>query len=235
MNPGWEKRPLGELCEYQRGLTYSKGDEVDHSDNVVLRATNISLATNLLTFNELRYINDTVVVQASKKVKKGSLLVCTASGSKSHLGKVALIDDDYGYAFGGFMGMITPKPVLLPKYLFYAMTSNVYRDFIGDLSDGANINNLKFDDLSKFMVSYPPLPEQKRIVAILDEAFDGIVTVKTNAENNLRSARAIFESYLDAIFGQRDGNWDKVTLETLLERGWIESHLDGNHGSDYPR
>ncbi len=98
MKSGWETRHLGELCEYQRGLTYSKGDEVDHSDNVVLRANNIDLVTNLLRLDELRYINDTVVVPASKKIKQGSLLVCTASGSKSHLGKVAFIDNDYGYA-----------------------------------------------------------------------------------------------------------------------------------------
>jgi type I restriction enzyme S subunit len=212
MNMGWKKSPLGELCEYQRGLTYSKGDEVDHSDNVVLRATNIDLATNLLKFDELRYINDKVVVPASKKIKKGSLLVCTASGSKSHLGKVAFIDGDYGYAFGGFMGMITPKSVLLPKYLFHAMTSNVYKEFIGELSDGANINNLKFDDLSKFLVSYPPLPEQNRIVAILDEAFEGIATAKANAEKNLQNARAIFESHVQSLITCGGANW----VERLL-------------------
>src|SRR5689334_18880428 len=102
MKNGWKTETLGELCEFQRGLTYAKGDEVEVSDNVVLRATNIDLATNLLNLHELRYISDKVVVPDSKKVKKGSLIFCTASGSKNHLGKVAYIDDDYGYAFGGF-------------------------------------------------------------------------------------------------------------------------------------
>lgn len=147
MKKGWKIEPLGELCEFQHGLTYAKGDEVDVSDNVVLRATNIDLTTNLLNFDELKYISDKVVVPDSKEVKKGSLMICTASGSKSHLGKVAYIDDDYNYAFGGFMGMITPKNGLNSKYLFHLMTSPDYKDFIGELSDGANINNLKFDDL----------------------------------------------------------------------------------------
>ena len=44
MKNGWKTETLGELCEFQRGLTYAKGDEVDVSDNVVLRATNIDLA-----------------------------------------------------------------------------------------------------------------------------------------------------------------------------------------------
>lgn len=212
MKPGWRTEPLGELCDFQRGLTYAKGDEVDVSDNVVLRATNIDLTTNLLNFDELKYINDKVVVPDSKKVKKGSLMICTASGSKSHLGKVAYIDDDYGYAFGGFMGMVTPKSGLLPKYLFHVMTSGAYKDFIGALSDGANINNLKFDDLKRFAVRYPPLPEQHRIVALLDEAFDGIATAKANAGKNLQNARALFESHLQSVFTKRSEGWVNSTI-----------------------
>ncbi|MHB1402247.1 MAG: restriction endonuclease subunit S [Thiobacillus sp.] len=215
MKAGWKTEPLAELCDFQRGLTYAKGDEVDVSDNVVLRATNIDLTTNLLNFDELKYINDKVVVPGSKKVKKGSLMICTASGSKSHLGKVAYIDDDYGYAFGGFMGMVTPKNGLLPKYLFHLMTSGAYKDFIGALSDGANINNLKFDDLKRFTVPHPPPPEQQRIVGILDQAFDGIATAKANAEKNLQNARALFESHLQSVLQSK--KWEWKTLGDLCE------------------
>ncbi|MBS0188949.1 MAG: restriction endonuclease subunit S [Planctomycetes bacterium] len=220
MKIAWPNKPLAEVCEFQRGLTYSKGDEVERSENVVLRATNIDLATNLLDLAELRYINDKVVVPPGKKVRKGSLLICTASGSKSHLGKIAYIDRDYGYAFGGFMGMITPSPELLPKYLFHLMTSGAYKDFIDGLSDGANINNLKLDDLGRFPVPIPPLAEQRRIVGILDEAFAAIATAKANAEKNLRNARGVFESQLAEVFGRSDGEWsDRKTLEDLTEPG----------------
>lgn len=215
MKNGWKTASLGDLCEFQRGLTYAKGDEVDISDNIVLRATNIDLTTNLLTFGELKYINDKVFVPDSKKVKKNSLMICTASGSKSHLGKVAFIDDDYGYAFGGFMGMVTPRNGLLPKYLFHLMTSDAYKDFIGELSDGANINNLKFDDLGRFQVPHPALSEQQRIIGILDKAFDGIATAKAKAEKNLQNARALFESYLKFIFNQRSGRWKHRPLISL--------------------
>ena len=201
------------MCEFQRGLTYAKGDEVDISDNVVLRATNIDLSTNLLIFDELKYISDKVVVPTSKKVKKGSLMICTASGSKSHLGKVAFIDDDYGYAFGGFMGMLTPMNGLLPRYLFHLMTSEDYKDFIGALSDGANINNLTFDKLRRFPV--PPLAEQQRIVGLLDEAFEGLATAKANAEKNLQNARALFESHLQSVL--RNKKWKWKTLGDLCD------------------
>ena len=217
MKNGWQTKTIGDLCDFQRGLTYAKGDEVDLSDNVVLRATNIDLSTNLLDFTELKYIDGKVAIPDSKKVKKDSLMICTASGSKSHLGKVAYIDDDYGYAFGGFMGMITAKNGLLPKYLFHLMTSNGYKNFIAELSDGANINNLKFDDLKRFQIPYPALPEQRRIVGILDEAFAGIATAKANAEKNLQNARALFESHLQAVFTQRGEGWVEKPFAELCD------------------
>ncbi len=212
MRDGWEIKKLGDLCEFQRGLTYTKTDEVEISDNIVLRATNIDLSTNLLNLSELKYISDRVAVPDSKKVSKNSMMICTASGSKSHLGKVAYIDDDYGYAFGGFMGMITPKSALLPRYLFHLMTSDAYKDFIGKVSDGANINNLKFDDLRGFLVPLPSISEQQRIVSILDQVFEGIATAKANAENNLKNARQLFESHLNSVFSQRGEGWVEKSL-----------------------
>lgn len=233
MKTGWKTEPLGDLCEFQRGLTYAKGDEVDVSDNVVLRATNIDLASNLLTFDELKYINDKVVVPDSKKVKKGSLMICTASGSKRHLGKVAFIDDDYGYAFGGFMGMVTPRNGLSSKYLFHLMTSEAYQDFIGEVSDGANINNLKFDDLRKFQVPHPPLPEQQRIVGILDRALEAIATASANTEKNRQNARAIFDSHLHSVFAERGTGWIEKPLSELcdIKHGYaFEGEFFSNQG-----
>ena len=196
----WETKNVGEVCSFKRGLTYAKTDEVALSKNVVLRATNIDLATNHLDYGELKYISDAVVVPEDKKVKKDSLIICMASGSKSHLGKVAIIEEDSGYAFGGFMGMLTPSVSLLPKYLFYLMTSGLYRTFINSISDGANINNLTFDKLSLFSLPVPPLSEQKGIVAELDalEASTGRLAATYAAK--LRAVDALQASILSQAF-----------------------------------
>ena len=214
---GWETKPLGELCEFQRGLTYGKADEVETSSSVVLRANNVDLATHALDLTDLRFISDSVSVAATKKVRKGSLLICTASGSKSHLGKIAYVDDDYGYAFGGFMGQLTPAPVVDGRYLFRALTSPAYKAFIAALSDGININNLKFDDLRQFPVPVPNLDEQRRIVTILDEAFEGIATAKDNAEKNLQSARELFVSHREALLSSADHGWSEAPLHDLCD------------------
>jgi type I restriction enzyme S subunit len=196
----WEMKNVGEVCSFKRGLTYAKTDEVALSENVVLRATNIDLATNHLVYGELKYISDAVVVPEDKKVKKDSLIICMASGSKSHLGKVAIIEEDSGYAFGGFMGMLTPSVGLLPKYLFYLMTSGLYRTFIKSISDGANINNLTFDKLSSFSFPVPPLSEQKGIVAELDALEVSTGRLAATYAAKLRAIDALQASILSQAF-----------------------------------
>jgi type I restriction enzyme S subunit len=220
---GWEIKKLGDVVDFQRGLTYSKNDEVDFSDNIVLRSNNVDLKTNKLDFTELKYINPKIVIPVNKKVTKGSLIICTANGSKSHLGKVALIDDDYDYAFGGFMGLIKPKENLNSDFLFHLMTSEAYKKFIGALSDGANINNLKFGDLGEFEIPIPPLPEQQRIVSILDKAFAAIERSRNAAEQNLKNAKELFENYLQGVF--ENGNWETKKLNEITEV------KDGTHDS----
>ncbi len=70
----------------------------------------------------------------------------------------------------------------------------------------------------KFSVAYPTShSEQHRIVALLDEAFEGIAVAKANAEKNLQNARALFESHLQAVFSQRGEGWVEAPLSELCD------------------
>ncbi len=217
MKNNWQTKKLGEVCDFKRGLTYSKRDETDFSSNVVLRANNIDFKTNSLELSDLRYIKDSIKISKDKKVSKGSIVICTASGSKSHLGKVALIDGNYDFAFGGFMGQMIPGQIVDSKYFYYTLTSVAYKKFIGKLTDGVNINNLKFVDLKEYSISIPPLPEQRRIVAILDKAFTAIAKAKENAKKNLANSRELFESYLQSVFANPGDGWEEKKLGDVCD------------------
>jgi type I restriction enzyme S subunit len=69
--------------------------------------------------------------------------------------------------------------------------------------------------LNSIPIPVPGLGEQKRIVGILDEAFEGIARAKANAERNLQNARALFESYLESVLTQRGEGWKEVSLGEL--------------------
>jgi type I restriction enzyme S subunit len=210
-----EVMSIGDVCDFSRGLTYKKADEVSTSSNGVLRANNVTLETGKINFDDIKYISDEIPIPRSKKVKKGSLLICTASGSKKHLGKVALIESDIDFAYGGFMGMLTPKNNIDSKYLYWLTQSKTYFDFIQGLTDGANINNLKFSQLKYFPVPVCLLEEQKRIVAILDQAFADLEQVRAKTEQNLKNARELFDSYLQQVFSQRGEGWVVKSLDSF--------------------
>ena len=206
---GWEMKTLGDISDFQRGLTYSRKDAVDFSENIVLRATNIDLDKSCLDFLELKYLNNDFQVKQNKKIVKGGLLICLSSGSKKHLGKVALVTDEYNYAFGGFIGQIIPDNQVVSKYLFYNLVSEAYKKYISELTDGIGINNLKSIDLKSFEIPLPPLPQQKQIVAILDKAFVAIDNAKANAEQNLQNTKELFESYLQNTFETKGDDWEE--------------------------
>ena len=71
------------------------------------------------------------------------------------------------------------------------------------------------NDVLGFEIPVPPLPEQQRIVALLDEAFAGLATAKANAEKNLQNARALFESHLQSVFTHRGTGWVDTTVEKI--------------------
>ena len=170
----WETKRLEEVCNFVRGLTYSKKDEVQESKNAVLRATNIDLKSNTLNLEDIRYISDSVNIKEEKKVRKNDILICTASGSKSHLGKVALIREGLDFSYGGFMAVLRCENAIYPPYLFKILISENFKNHLSKLSDGANINNLKFDLIKDFPIDVPPLPVQKEIVEKLDAVFSDI-------------------------------------------------------------
>ena len=206
MKQGWEIKKLGEVCKFFRGLTYSKGDEVETSNKMVLRSNNVDLETNTLVFDDMKCLREDFDIDEDKKVKPGSILICMSNGSKQHIGKVAFIKEAIDYAFGGFMGLIYPYKDYSAKYVYYACTSSAFKHFLAGIGNGIGITNLRFSDLSEFTIPVPPLPEQEKIVSELD-CLSGIIEKK---RQQLKELDALAQSIFYEMFG------DPVTNE----KGW---------------
>ncbi len=81
--------------------------------------------------------------------------------------------------------------------------------------NGSTIPHIYFKDYKSEEFPILELPEQKRIVAILDRAFEAIDKAKANAEQNLKNAKELFESYLNSIFEEKGEDWEEKTLGEL--------------------
>jgi type I restriction enzyme S subunit len=102
------------------------------------------------------------------------------------------------------------------KFLYLYFLSEMGKKQIDDISTGAaqkKFNKTSFRDLE---IPLPPLPEQQRIVALLDEAFAAIGKAKANAEQNLKNAKELFDSYLQRVFENKGGDWDEKSLGEVL-------------------
>jgi type I restriction enzyme S subunit len=103
------------------------------------------------------------------------------------------------------------------SWFYHFLVSDEFQNRLRNVADRSAQNGFSKDDICDFAVPLPPLPEQRRIVGILDEAFDGIATAKANAEKNLQNARALFESHLNAVFTQRGDGWVDTMLGEACE------------------
>lgn len=115
------------------------------------------------------------------------------------------------------------KKQLIPNWFLYYSLSNEYQNEIQKQVTGATRQRISRTNLGLVSVPLPPLPEQQRIVSILDEAFAALAKAKANAEQNLKNSKELFESYLQGVF--ENGNWETKELNEITEV------KDGTHDS----
>jgi len=108
---------------------------------------------------------------------------------------------------------LSPKEFLDSKFLHYFCISYDFSEH----NRGTTIPSLVKTDLLQIKIPLPPLHEQKRLVTLLDEAFESIATAKANAQQNLKNAHALFESHLQDIFEKRGEGWEDKKLGKIAD------------------
>jgi len=116
------------------------------------------------------------------------------------------------------------------KFIYFLLRNLNLPSLATGVKPGIN-RNIVYD----IDISIPDITEQKRIVHVLELIFRDIEKAKVTANRNLQNAQELFDSSLQRLYSHQGKDWERVSLEELLERNWITSHLDGNHGSDYPK
>ena len=214
MKNGWKTKNLGDLCQVIGGGTPSKANTKYYSGDIPW-ATVRDMRSEVITETECKITKEAVNSSATNIIPMGNVVIATRVG----LGKVCLLGQDTAIN-QDLRGIVPIDPkVVSVRFLFWWLKS--ISDLMVAEGTGATVQGVKLPFVKSLQTPVPPLPEQQRIVDILDGAFDGIATVKANAEKNLQNAHALFESHLQSVFTQRGTGWVDRTLDQvcIVERG----------------
>jgi type I restriction enzyme S subunit len=218
MKQGWEIKKLGEVLVKTETIDPTKkpNEEFTYLDvsSVNKETKEIENATILL--------GKRAPSRARKLVRTNDVIFATVRPTHS---RVALITEEYDEqvcSTGYFV--LRGKDFIFNQYLFYFLLTDEFNEQMEKLQKGASYPAVTDAEIKSILLRFPKsLTEQQRIVVILDEAFAAIAKAKANAEQNLKNAKDLFESYLQGVF--ENGNWEEKKLNEITEV------KDGTHDS----
>jgi type I restriction enzyme S subunit len=144
-------------------------------------------------------------------------IICSTSGT---IGKLAIVHNkDLPVMLNTSVirfREIDPSKVF-KRFIYYYLKSDLFLYQAKDAAKGQAQVNFGPSHLKKFDFILPPLPEQQRIVSILDTCFEAIEKAKSNAERNLQNAKELFESYLNGVFENKGEGWEECKLEDNIK------------------
>ena len=135
-------------------------------------------------------------------------------------GKLGIAEElTNGIGFGSSEYIVfRPDKTVSKEWLYYYLSRETFRlEGAARMSGAVGHKRVSKEFIESYPIPVPPLPEQQRIVGLLDKAFAGVATAKANAEKNLQNVRAIFESHLQSVFTQRGKGWVEKTLGDVCE------------------
>ncbi len=211
MKAGWQRKTIDAVCHVLNGGT-PKTSVAEYWDGPHQWITPAEMGRRITPYiaQTERTITDAGLQNSSARLLPERSVILSTRAPIGHLA----INTAPMATNQGCKGLV-PRDGLDSKYLYYYLASIV--PLLNELGTGATFRELSGGKLKEVPVPVAPLPEQQRIAAILDEAFDGIATAKANAEKNLQNARALFESHLQSVFTKRGEGWVETPLSELCD------------------
>lgn len=206
----WPQKELGEIAIIGAGnAAPQKKKDFENGKYPFFRTSDVG---KVKISNSLRKANDYLNEQATTKMKqypKGTILL-PKSGASTFLNHRVIMEVD-GYVSSHLAAIKVKKRIANEKFVFYFLQTVKAQDLIQD----HKYPSLKLSTISKIQIPLPPLPEQKRIVAFLDEIFEKLEKAKANAEKNLKNSKELFDASLANIFSNKDEDWKELTLKDV--------------------
>lgn len=211
MKSGWVMKKLEDVCDIERGGSPRPIDKflTESPDGI-----------NWIKIGDTKNITK-YICKTEQKIKpegaKRSRMVFDGDfilSNSMSFGRPYIMKTT-GCIHDGWLVLREKEPKINQDYLYHVLGSDLVFSQFDRLAAGSTVRNLNIGLVKGVEIPVPALPEQQRIVDVLDEAFDSIATARANAEKNLLNARALFESHLEAVFSQRGVGFTEKKLDEV--------------------
>jgi type I restriction enzyme S subunit len=209
---GWQTKQLADVCQIKPPKAEAR-QRISGKELVsFVPMEDLGIDQKILVPTQTRTLEDVAgsyTYFADGDVLLAKITPCFENGK---LGIAEKLSNGIGFGSSEYI-VFRPSPAVDKEWLYYFLSRESFRTEGAERMSGAvGHKRVSKEFIESYPIPVPPLPEQHRIVAILDEAFDGIATAKANAEKNLQNARALFESHLQSVFTERGEGWVEKKL-----------------------
>jgi type I restriction enzyme, S subunit len=216
----WKTCSLSDACSINNGGTpKSKVSEYWGDEIPWLTPKDMGQLSSRYVSQTARQITSSGLGNSSAKLIPSNSVIISC---RAPIGHVAI--NEVPMSFNQGCKGLTPRDDVSTEYLYYFLLAS--KQLLNDLGTGATFKEISTKTLASVPIPLPPLTEQERIVAKLDEAFADIEKAIENTEKNLVNATELFESYVSLILSSPKGHWERGRLG-----GFVENISTGPFGS----
>ncbi|MBT4836513.1 MAG: restriction endonuclease subunit M [Methylococcales bacterium] len=209
---GWDVKKLGDVCDVIAGQS-PQGIYYNNQED------GLPFYQGKKEFTE-KYIGEPVkwTTKITKKADKDDILMSV----RAPVGPINFATQKI--CIGRGLASIRAGKLIDKEFLYNFLLKHE-NEIIGNT--GAVFNSINKTQIGAIQIPLPLLDEQQRIIEVLDKAFTAIDKAKQNAEQNLRNAKELFESYLSEIFENHDLTWKVKALGEIAKHS-LGKMLDKN-------
>lgn len=217
---GWLEKRLSDICSIKHGFAFkSQFFTAEESDYVLLTPGSFYESGGYRDQGKKTkyYVGE---IPDGFILGEGDFLVAMTEQAPGLLGSPLLVPESSRFLHNQRLGLIQVFDDVEwhNKFFFHLFNTQAFRRAVHESASGVKVRHTSPKKLGAISVRFPcDFEEQRRIAAILDEAFEGIDGAIANTEKNLANARELFESYLNAIFTCKGDDWVEKKLGELSE------------------
>jgi type I restriction enzyme S subunit len=232
MKDGWQLTQLSAVASVQSGVGFPERYQGQANGDIPFyKVSDMNLAGNE---REMIHANNLVSEEVRRELgatllPRGSTIFPKIGGAigtnkKRVTTRDCCVDNNV-------MAVIPNPEMINSDFLFYFFLGHDLTEFANE----AHLPSIKKTVVEAWPIPVPPLSDQRRIVALLNEAFEALATAKANAEQNLQNARSLPESHLEALFAKKRQDWAVGRLGELctIKTGRKDVN-EGNPEGQYP-